>query len=232
MNNFTNNYNLELKRLASQPAPNIRFRSFHVGDEISFPDMIPGELYFRRWVLPYYNDNNPADYEEIKLLSKETDNQGNLTGRYRYSIPNAIEFYENAKRQPMTPEFPNTLPSDALFPEGYSWSDNYDPDRQVFYKVSPFKRAKHLVATPIKEKLKKNILRKHVNTILNRAGFSTNLGTGPANIIRKYLNLQPPKGTRRIFPPIRQQPTQQTIVGGGIYGKSNKRKTRKTRRRT
>lgn len=218
---------------------------FHVGDEIAFEDLVPGESYFRKYVFGLYA-NVDDNYDEIILVDKVRNNQGNLTGEYSYKNPIPMQYYETFTGEPMTPiAIPQAPPIPGTpSPFDQIHMDFYMPGRTRFYKVGAVQRGRHWMAKPLKEKLKKNIKRKHLNTVLDRIGFSTNLGTGPANLIRKYLDLQPPKGTRRVYPPVRPNPhpynlaleqaplpygpSEENFAGG--KRKQKKRKTRKQKR--
>lgn len=214
-----NNFNIPPLGLYNPPTYQIR--KFHVGDEIAFEDMIPGQSYYHKDLVGLYGIPR-YDYDEIILVEKMRNNEGNLTGAYRYQIPAIKEYYESFTGEPMPPvSIPQApLPQGLPNPDDLTHMDFYKPDTDKFYKVATIQRGRHLLNPLYKEKRKKEVRRKHLNTTLNALGFSTNVGTGPANIIRKYLNLQAPRGVKAsTILPRRKQPE------GG------KRKTRRRRRR-
>lgn len=212
-------------------------KPYIAGDEIAFQDLIPGERYILKVDIQHQFLNMEPWYEEIELLTKN-----NQTGDYTYTILDEMHYPFNFRGDPLPPMLPPETPRPFMPPQPPQvLTGRYNPTQETFYKISAVKEGRHMVGFKIKDKLKKNIKRKHLNTILDRTGFSTNLGTGPADNIRKFVNLQPPKGTRRVFPPMRpgphpynialrkaplpHGPSEDNFAGG--KRKRNKRKTRK-----
>jgi hypothetical protein len=191
----------------------------HVGDEIAFEDLVPGETYFRRFVLGAYANVND-NYDEIILVDKLRDGSGQLTGQYSYRIPYPVRYEVNESGQPVN-VLPVPLTPHIFNPYEVDHFNTYEPGVWRFYKVAPVRRGRHIMAPFIKQKLKKNIKRKHLNITLNQLGFSTNVGTGPADIIRKFVNLQPPKGAKGPAELRSRTVTNKRLVGG------KKRKTRR-----
>ena len=186
------------------PAP-VNDRPYLLGDEISYEDLVPGQEYYRREIW-----GQTPRYNRIKLVDK-------TNSVYNFQKITDDEVYPTNMRG--NPLFPYTVPS-APLPPGFNPPNRviftlYTPERTTFYKISAVKRGRHMVGPLIKEKLKKNIRRKHLDMMLNKVDFSTDVGTGPADIVRKFVDLQPPRGAKSM--PIR------TRRGGG-----KRRKTRRT----
>ncbi len=178
--------------LPARVGPPINDRPYLLGDEISYQDLIPGQEYYRSEIW----GQRPPQYNRIRIVNK---------GRAVYNFQQIREDEEYPTDQRGNPLFPYTVPR-APAPLGFNPQDRvmftlYRPDLTKFYKISTVKRARHMVGPLIKEKLKKNIRRKHLDLMLNKVDFSTNVGTGPADIIRKFVDLQPPRGAKSM--PIR-----------------------------
>jgi hypothetical protein len=187
----------------------------HIGEQIDFADLVPGESYFRQFIPYAFSGDN---FEEIELVSKERNATGQLTGEYSYRIPYPMMYEIDPKGDPTIPMPIPQAPS-IFNPFEVIHSDSHQPNLYRFYKVAAVRRGRHMVGPLIKEKVKKNIRRKHLDMMLNKLDFSTDVGTGPADIIRKFVDLQPPRGAKSM--PLR------TRKEGG-----KRRKTRKTSKLT
>lgn len=171
----------------------------HIGKEVAFEDLVPGKSYFRKF--SYWPNNTDGDYDEFKLIYKTKElsdqDQDQFVDTYAYTIPRPVRYMIDPRGDPLPPEYIPQAPS-VIDQYGMIQSQIYDPRYYRFYEVDPVKRGKHLIGPQIKEKVKKDIKRKHLNLILDKLGFSTDLGTGPSDIIRKMVALQPPKGTAKV----------------------------------
>jgi hypothetical protein len=182
-----------------------------LGERIAYEDLLPGEDYIIRFQIQgRFGRTNPPSYMEIKLLTK-TDID------FTFEESPQVLYQENERGDPLTPYLIPEAPTIVRRNRIHTYP--YNPASQRFYKVSPVKRGRYSVGPQIKEKLKTNLRRKQLNSVLNKFGLSTNVGTGPANTIRQMVGLQPPKGAKGI--PLR------TRKEGG---KRKARKTRKTRK--
>ena len=181
------------------------------GDPIDYNDLVPGEKYIHRFVFHGYHGLTTDDYEFIQLISKRPTD-------FTYEeFP--IQFQTNAQGNPMTPyEIPQ---APTIAPRQRIYTQPYNPQRDTFFRISPVKLGRYLVGPALKRKLKTNLRRKHLNIVLNQLGFSTNVGTGPADIIRQYVNLQPPKGAKGPAEIRSRKVTNKRLLGG------KKRKTRR-----
>jgi hypothetical protein len=171
--------------------------NLHIGKEVSFANLVPGKSYFRKFgwgPALSATDNMGGEYEEIELFSKGIDNTGQLTGDYTYFIPYPMRYQIDPKGDPITP-MPIPQAPAIQNPFEMPHTEVYDPRYYRFYEVDPVKRGRHMVGPLIKQRLKKNIRRKHLDLTLDKLGLPTNLGTGPSDIIRKMVGLQPPRGS-------------------------------------
>lgn len=206
-----------------------------LGEEISYENLVPGQRYFHRTHMPPMRPS----YQMIEFRGK---NNATAPPRrfFNYTVPRQLSYELNERGDPLPPYVYPQAPR-IFGAQNTVVQDEYDSEIDRFYKVSPVKEGRHYVGQTLKNKLKRNIRRKHVNTVLSRMGLPTELGVGPANTIRKALGLQPPKQTRNNWSSLRQRvphPYNTTLKAGPLpYGpkESNfaggKRKTRKQRRR-
>ena len=191
----------------------------HVGDEIAFEDLVPGERYFRKFAFgPYANVED--NYDEIIFVDKLRNNTGQLTGQYSYRIPYPVQYEINQRGQPVE-MLPVPLTPHIINPYEIDNFDTYQPGFSRFYKVAPVRRGRHIMAPLLKQKLKKNIKRKHLDLVFDQMGFSTNVGTGPADTIRQFVGLQLPKGAKGPAELRSRTVTNKRLLGG------KKRKTRR-----
>lgn len=197
----------------------VRGKPSVLGEEIAFENLVPGQQYFIK-----------TDYKHPRLKPWYTrivfEGRQGTDGLYRYTQIPEMNYPTNASGNPLPP----TEEPVFVFIPGVNgpMMALHNPALSTFYKVSPVKEGRHLVGQSIQMKLNKNRQRKGLNEILDAMGLPTELGTGPANIIRKSLGLQPPKGTRNNWSSLRQQvPTTQTSASQG--GKRRHRATRKRR---
>jgi hypothetical protein len=182
-----------------------------MGDPINYDDLVPGEEYIHRYEFIGHHGIAP-DYRFIRFISKTPT-------EFTYEEFPPIRFNVNERGDPLTPysipQAPTIAPRQRIF------THPYNPQRDSFFLISPVKRGRFFVGPQIKRKLKTNLRRKHLNMLLDQLGFSTNVGTGPADIIRKFVNLQPPKGAKGPAELRSRKVTNKRLLGG---------KRRKTRR--
>jgi hypothetical protein len=172
--------------LPARVGPPVNNRPYLLGSEISYEDLVPGQEYYRRVMFGL-----GPHYERIQLVSKTNDT-------YQYRDINDRNVYPfNRQGNPLPPY---TIPSAPLPPgvppRNTLSTDPYIPDRMRFFKISNVKKGRHLIGSRLRRKVNRNTRRQAINRELERYGLSTNTGTGPANLIRSFVGLQPPKGAK------------------------------------
>ena len=163
------------------------------GPEVNFNNLQPGTHY-------YLQSSEASPMNEIEFVERIP---GIPRGYHARGLPRLLQ-RKNRAGNPLSPVYEPRSPGphlDTLY-EGHAWPHT------KFYKVQKAKRIGTFIHPAIVEKMKRNTRRRNVNRILNEVGISSELGSGPSNIIRKFSGLQPPKGTASY------RPARKTRKGG------------------
>lgn len=172
--------------LPARIGPPVNNRPYLLGNEISYEDLVPGQEYYQRTIFGLH-----PHYERFELVSKTNDTyqSRNIQDRNVYPF--------NRQGNPLPPY---TVPSAPLIPGGPPritlTTLPYIPGRVRFFKISNVKKGRHLIGSNLRRKVNRNTRRQAINRELERYGLSTNTGTGPANLVRSFVGVQPPKGAK------------------------------------
>jgi ubiquitin-protein ligase len=173
-------------RLAAMREPRFTYPiPVNRGPEVNFNTLQPGTHYYLQ-----SSEANPMN--EIEFVERVEGRPRSFRARF---LPRLIQ-RRNRSGNPLSPVYEPRAPGprlDTLY-EGHAWPHT------KFYKVQKAKRIGTFIHPAIVEKMKKNTRRRSLNRSLNKAGISSELGSGPSNIIRQFSGLQPPKGTASYGP--------------------------------
>ncbi len=155
-------------------------RPSDLGSEINLENLHPEESY-------YHRRGNVGPYTEIEFVNQPTPR------RVFYRQLQDLENYTNFRgdpigpiRQPHAPMPPGMARPNEVVREAYVWP------HERFYTISKVKRTGRFVNPAVSRKAKNQAIR----NVLSKRGLSNVPGTGPINLIKKYIGMAPKKGTQ------------------------------------